>query len=74
MTIADYLPSGVTYDPLSGFVSAKDQQGHYVQVADIRGWSYLVEIFDGDILKAEKFQNKLGAFITEAINFKLNKK
>lgn len=74
MTIKDYLPSGVKYDPSGGLLFARDEKGEYVPIADIRGWSYLVDIFDGDILKASNFQDKLGCFIVEAINYRLNKK
>ena len=74
MTIQDYLPKGVKYDASGGLIFARDNKGGYVPVADIRGWSYLVDIFDGNLLKASNFQDELGRFIAEAINYRLNKK
>ena len=71
MTVKEYLANGVVYnDELIGITSSNEQ----MLIVDIRGWGYLSKIiFKGDSKAAIEFQDKLGQFITDAINEKLEK-
>ena len=76
MTIKEWFKSGVQYDSEGTQIWAieKTNDADYLHhVADVRGWGELQNLFKLDIDKAAEFQDKVGKFIAEAINEKLER-
>ena len=75
MTIKEFIGDEVVYDKDGQRIWAKQKDGLQV-ICDIRGWGAIQNLFKdekGSIEeeKAEKFQDELGRWITDAINKKL---
>ena len=74
----DFLGDRVWFDKMgSGYFWAEDKDGSQM-VAQIRGWGAIQNLFknkDGsiDFPKAEMYQDKLGEWIADAINEKLER-
>ncbi len=76
MTIQEWFKSGVQYDSEGTQIWAieKTKDADYLHhVADVRGWGELQNLFKLDMDKAAEFQDKVGKFIAEAINEKLER-
>lgn len=75
MTIEQWLKDAY-YDPFGQYIWSKQPngsgQGTSQMVCDIRGWGALQHEFD-TMEEAEKFQDKVGQFIAQAINEKLQR-
>jgi hypothetical protein len=71
MTIEKWL-SDVYYDEYGTHIWNKEQDGGNQLVSDIRGWGRLQNEFSTQE-EAEKFQNKVGEFIVQAIKEKILK-
>jgi hypothetical protein len=76
--IRAFIGEKVKYDEFGGqYFWAIDKNGGNQMIAEIRGWGAIQNLFknkDGsvDFEKAEEFQDKLGEWIADAINQKLN--
>jgi hypothetical protein len=70
-TIESWL-SNVTYDLFGVTIFNKNENGELIPIADMRGWAFLKNAFGNDN-DADKFQDKIGEFITEAIREKLER-
>lgn len=68
MDIKNYFEGGVYFDEGSGYLF--DQKGN--MIAEVRGWGRIQHLFK-TAEEAAQFQDKIGAFIAEAINEKLKK-
>lgn len=76
MTIKDWFRNEVQYDNDGTQIWAieKTKDAHYMHhVADVRGWGEIQNLFNLDMDKAAEFQDKVGKFIAEAINEKLER-
>ena len=73
MTIQEWFKSGVQYDSNGGQIWAINDAEYLHHVADVRGWGELQNLFKLDMDKAAEFQDKVGKFIAEAINDKLER-
>lgn len=70
--IAKWFRDEVYYDPDGVSVFAHTRKNDQVQlVLDVRGWGAIQNLFNHNLDKAAKFQDKVGVFIAEAINEKL---
>ena len=68
MTIKDYLKSDIYYDHVWGQIMSGSKN-----LCMVRGYSAILDAFEGNIDKTEVFQQELGEFIAEAIKEKLEK-
>ena len=68
MTIKDYLKNGAHYDHIWGQIMSGSKN-----IAMIRGYSSILDAFEGDVGKTEIFQQELGEFVAEAIKEKLER-
>lgn len=64
------------YDKPGQMIFGQTEDGDQL-IVDVRGWGAIQYLFKNkngtyDLNKAEKFQDELGQFITDAINEKLN--
>jgi len=76
MTIKEWFKNGVQYDNSGAQIWAveKAKEADYLHhVADVRGWGELQNIFKLDVDMAAEFQDKVGQFIVDAINEKLER-
>lgn len=73
MEIKDFLKGKVIYDPDSTQIFAVDDKGGLQLILDVRGWGALQNIFELDMVKAAEFQDKMGDWIAEAINEKIER-
>lgn len=76
MTIKDWFRNEVQYDNdgTQIWVIEKTKDAHYMHhVADVRGWGEMLNLFNLDYDKAAEFQDRVGKFIAEAINEKLER-
>ena len=76
MTIQEWFKNGVQYDSEGTQIWAveKTKDADYLHhVADIRGWGEIQNLFKLDMNKAAEFQDRIGKFIAEAINEKLER-
>jgi hypothetical protein len=69
MTIEQWLRD-VHYDKWGTCIWSRDKDGGNQMVADIRGWGAIQNLFKTPE-EAEKFQDEVGEFITQAIREKL---
>ena len=73
LTIKEYLGT-VYYDPSGQQIFSKDGEGDHIadmpQIIDVRGWGRLQNLFE-NYSEAAEFQDKVGQFIVDAINEKL---
>lgn len=65
--IKRFVGNKVTYDDFGQSIFGKDNQ----MIADVRGWGAIQHLFDKEE-DAMRFQKKLGQFVADAINDKLN--
>lgn len=70
MTIEQWLKD-VYYDEWGNCIWSKQKDGDNNMIADIRGWGVLQYKFK-TVEEAEKFHDKVGEFITQAIKEKLS--
>jgi hypothetical protein len=76
MTIQEWFRDEVQYHTSGTEIWAveKTKDADYLHhVADVRGWGELQNLFKLDMDKASEFQDKVGKFIAEAINEKLQR-
>jgi hypothetical protein len=71
MTIEKWLKN-VYYDEFGTHIWNKDKEGDIQKVADIRGWGAIQNLFKTQ-KEAEEFQDKVGKFIADAINEKVQR-
>jgi len=69
MKIEQWL-SDVYYDEYGTHIWNKEDDGGSQLIADVRGWGRLLNEFDTKE-EAEKFQDEIGRFITDAIKEKI---
>jgi hypothetical protein len=69
MTIEKWL-ADVHYDNLGTCIWNREKDGGNQMIADIRGWGAIQNLFKTPE-EAEKFQDEVGEFITQAIREKL---
>lgn len=77
MTVLEWFRDTVKYDSDGGtqiWAIEKTKDADYLHhVADVRGWSELQNLFELDMNKASEFQDKIGNFIADAINEKIQR-
>lgn len=79
MTIKDFINRKVTYDKFGGqYLWINDPKGGQKMLAELRGWGCIQNMFKDkqgniDSTAAGKYQDKLGEWICEAINEKLER-
>lgn len=68
--VIDYIKEAY-YDPFGTMIFAKE--GNDIQMlADVRGWGRIQHMFKTE-QEAENFQDKVGQFIVDAINEKIER-
>lgn len=75
MKVEDYLGPEVEYDKYGGtFIWSKKPKDGIEMIADVRlrGWGNIQHLFE-NLSDAEDFQDKVGEFVAQAINEKLNR-
>jgi len=55
-----------------GYIWGVDKNSNYQMVAEIRGWGAIQQLFKTEI-EAAVFQDKIGKFISDAINEKIER-
>lgn len=55
-----------------GYIWGVDKNSNYQMIAEVRGWGAIQQLFKHEI-EAAVFQDKIGQFIAEAINEKLER-
>lgn len=75
---SDFIGKKAIYDNEGQIIWAEDKNGGIQQIINVRGWGAIQNLFKNedqsiDLPKAIKFQDDLGAWITEAINEKLER-
>ena len=75
--VSDFIGEKATYDESGQMIFGVDKKGGLQLIADVRGWGAIQNLFknsDGTIkAEASKFQDKLGEWLAEAINEKLER-
>lgn len=76
--VSDFVGVKATYDNESWKIFGIDNDGGMQMLADIRGWGAIQNMFKNsngtvDEAKAIEFQDKMGHWIADAINEKLEK-
>lgn len=77
---SDFIGVSAKYDENGTMIWAVRQDGGHQMLLDLRGWGAIQNLFivkgttqEIDFPAAEKFQDDLGKWITEAINEKLER-
>jgi len=81
MKISDFIGEKATYESIGQTIWGHNKEEGMQMLADLRGWGAIQNLFtdkkgafiENGLEKAEKFQDKLGQWIAEAINEKLKK-
>jgi hypothetical protein len=79
MDVRDFINGKVTYDKFGGqYFWMEEPDGGSQMLAEMRGWGGIQKLFrrkDGviDLEAAGEFQDKIGGWIAEAINEKLER-
>lgn len=71
--IADILPHGVTYNPEGQMIDSVGISAPNQRILCVRSWGRCLEIAKGDIQAAGEIQDRIGQFVTAAINEKLER-
>lgn len=76
--LTDFLKGKFKYDNIGQYIWLVEPNGNHQKIADLRGWGAIQNLFklSGgkiDIEKAEKFQDDLGKWVTEALQEKLER-
>lgn len=76
-TVHSFLGDYVKYDNEGQIFWGMDSRGGMQNVAELRGWGMIQNIFkvngQHDLKEAAKFQDEIGEFIAAAINEKLER-
>ena len=70
MEVKDFITSKVWFDDYGGYFWFRSKENGDQMVAEVRGWGNIQNQFE-TIEEAKQFQYKLGKFIADAINEKL---
>lgn len=75
--ISRFIGEKVEYDNYGQYFWAIDKQGNKHMVAELRGWGAIQKLFENkngsiDLDAAGIFQDKVGEWIADAINQKVN--
>jgi hypothetical protein len=77
MKIKDFITGKVTYDKFGGqYFWVNEPNGGCQMLAELRGWGHIQNMFtqnDSGQKAAANYQDKLGDWIAEAINEKLER-
>lgn len=81
MEIKDFINGAVTYDKMGQYFWIHEPNGACQMLGEMRGWGHIQNMFKDDnggwpegwMGKAESFQDKVGHFIAEAINEKMER-
>lgn len=72
MKIEEFIGENVNYDEHSPMIWGNRENGTTQLILDVRGWGAIQNMFKTQE-EAMEFQDKLGLWITDAINDKLKK-
>lgn len=76
--IKKHFGEKIVYDPQGQMIYGVDKNDGITRIADVRGWGAIQQLFKDakgnyDLDKAGEFQDKIGQFIADAINEKLER-
>ena len=72
MEVKDFITSKVWFDDYGGYFWVRSKEHGEQMIAQIRGWGAIQKLFKTEE-EARLFQDKLGRFIADAINEKLDR-
>ena len=78
MTVEEFIGKEVYYEDAGFMIFGKQEDGTNQLLLDVRGWGTIQYFFKDeqgnlDLNKAAKFQDKIGEWIVDAINQKIQK-
>lgn len=77
--LIEFIGKKTRYDDFAGgYIWGEDSKGGDQMIGEVRGWGAIQNLFKThnstiDFDAAEKFQDRLGNFISDAINEKINR-
>lgn len=73
LNVIDYIGKA-EYDASGAVIfTVNEKKDKFQHLVDVRGFGHLQNLFKGNTQKACDFQDKIGKFIEEAINEKINR-
>ncbi len=77
-SVKEFIGEKVVYDEMGQMIFAVDKDGGHQMFLDLRGWGHIQNMFklpggQIDEESAMKYQDKLGQWVVDAINEKLER-
>ena len=69
----DFIGQKATYFKDGTQIFGENEKGELQMILDVRGWGAIQNLFEGNLQKAIDFQDKLGRWLVDAINEKMER-